>query len=451
MHIQDVIHRFDNKTQRTQTVVKNILGATIVKGCSILITLILIPVSIGYVSSELYGVWLALSTIIMWASLFDLGFGNGVRNKIAECMAIGDIKTTRQYISTSYVFFSIIFLPLSLIAYFICPYINWSSLLSVNVKYEEVLVSSMRIIIITFAITSIVKLLSIVLMAFQKNALSSLLDMLGLLLSLIVILALKYTTNDGSLIYLAYAMCVCPILVYIISTAWFLGIKHKELIPSLASINVKLVKDVVGLSMKFFVINISTVVLFYTMNLLISHVSGPSAVTEYNVIYKYMSIPLIISSIITTPYWTAYTDAFALKDYKWMQSSYKKLNLMCYYSIIGLLFLILIYPIVFKYWVGDLVDIHLEMIILVAIYVFIMIYDQVNANIINGIGKLRIHLILAVVSIIINIPLSLYLGNIFGTKGVVASVGFLTLLPAIILRIQIVKILNNRAIGIWDK
>jgi len=431
-------------------VVKNIFGAFLVKGCSVAITLILIPVTIGYISSELYGVWLALSTIIMWASLFDLGFGNGVRNKIAECLALGDTKLTRQYISTSYVFFTIIFIPISIVAYFLCSFFNWSSILSVDPIYEKELIEVMRVVIVSFALTSIAKLLSIILMALQKNAISSFLDMIGLLLSLVVIIILKYTTQ-GSLLFLSYAMCVCPLLVYILASLFFFGTKHREIMPSLFMIKISLVKDVIGLSMKFFIINIATVVLFYTMNLLISHVSGPAAVTEYNVIYKYMSIPLIVSSIITTPYWTAYTDAYALKDYNWMRSSYKKLNLMCYYSILCLFFLVLIYPIVFKIWIGDMVDIHVEMIIVVAIYVFVMIYDQVNANIINGLGKLKIHLLLSVISIIVNIPLSLYLGKMWGTIGVVISVGSLTLLPAVILRIQIVKILTNKAFGIWDK
>ena len=81
MNVKEITEKLANSSQRTNVVVRNILGAFFVKGCSIAITLILVPVTIGYVSSGLYGVWLALSTIIMWASLFDLGFGHGIKNK----------------------------------------------------------------------------------------------------------------------------------------------------------------------------------------------------------------------------------------------------------------------------------------------------------------------------------------------------------------------------------
>lgn len=50
-----------------------------------------------------------------------------------------------------------------------------------------------------------------------------------------------------------------------------------------------------------------------------------------------------------------------------------------------------------------------------------------------------------------NIPLALWLGKYLGAAGVVASVGLLNLLGAIPSYIQIRKILNQTAKGIWLK
>ncbi len=450
MNITDKIKHLKFDSPRTTVVVRNIFGASIIKACSILISLVLIPVTIGYVSSELYGIWLALSTVIMWMSLFDLGFGNGLRNKTAECIAKGNIVKAREYISTAYVYFSFVFVPISTIAFFICPFINWTSLLSVNQNYQEELVSVMKIITVFFALNSVAKLQNIVLMALQRNAIASLLDMLGLLLSLITILILKHNTT-GSLRLLAYAMTVSPFVVNMLGFVWLYGYKHKELRPLVTLANRLLVSDILGLSIKFFIINVSTVVLYYTINVLISRVSGPESVTEYNIVYKYLSIPLILSSIITTPYWSAYTEAYTINDYNWMRISYIRLNKVCYYLFICLLVLVLIHPFVFNLWLGNLLEIHFNMILIVSIYVMIMIYNQINANIVNGIGKLKISLIIAFLSVIFNIPLALFLGNFWGAIGVIASVGLLTLIPAIILRMQIIKILNKTASGIWKQ
>ena len=63
---------------------KNILASFLIKGGNIAISLILVPLTIHYVNPTQYGIWLTLSSIIGWFAFFDIGFGNGLRNKFAE-------------------------------------------------------------------------------------------------------------------------------------------------------------------------------------------------------------------------------------------------------------------------------------------------------------------------------------------------------------------------------
>lgn len=65
-----MISSFFKGNERSVTVKKNILGSLAVKGFSILISLMLVPMTLGYVNSELYGIWLMLSSIIVWLSFF---------------------------------------------------------------------------------------------------------------------------------------------------------------------------------------------------------------------------------------------------------------------------------------------------------------------------------------------------------------------------------------------
>lgn len=80
-----------------------------------------------------------------------------------------------------------------------------------------------------------------------------------------------------------------------------------------------------------------------------------------------------------------------------------------------------------------------------------MIWNSLHSYIINGIGKIQFQLYTSVVCTIANIPLALYFGDIWGAEGVVASTCLLNLLPLLILTIQVRKILNNKAVGIWNK
>lgn len=444
------ICRLSTSSERTKVVLKNIAGSFFVKMVSLGIQFALVPLTIDYINSEQYGIWLSLSTIIGWVALFDLGFGNGLRNKIAETVAKDNWDLAQQYVSTAYIYMAAVFTPVCFFAYLLCPLMEWHSLLNVQSEYEVQIVKVMRIIIVFFAVTSIVKLQGTVLLALQKSALSALVDLGGQFLTLILTIVLLYTT-EGSLTYLAIIICISPIIMYIANSFWLYGWQYKRLRPRIRLANKALLKDVLGLGINFFIINMAVLVLFQTMNILISYVSGPEAVTEYNVVYKYLSLPLMMSSLLTAPFWSAYTDAYALRDYAWMKASYKKISKIFFLVVAILTLMVCIYPFVFKIWLGAKVNIHFTMIIAVTVYVIIMVINQVNSNIVNGIGTLRLQLLLSVLSIVGNIPLSLFLGRMYGAAGVVLSVAFFNLLPAVILRIQAIKLVNNTAKGIWLK
>lgn len=80
----------------------------IFKGGTILISLILVPMTLSYLNPYEYGIWLTLSSTLAWIYTFDIGLGNGLRNKLTEALALNDLKLARIYVSTS--FFSLLIL-----------------------------------------------------------------------------------------------------------------------------------------------------------------------------------------------------------------------------------------------------------------------------------------------------------------------------------------------------
>src|SRR3954447_21221750 len=95
--------------QRSVKAKKNIVTSFLIKGVSIAISFLLVPMTIHYVNASQYGIWLALSSIITWMSFFDIGFTQGLRNKFGEAKAQGNVQLARIYISTTYYYLAIIF------------------------------------------------------------------------------------------------------------------------------------------------------------------------------------------------------------------------------------------------------------------------------------------------------------------------------------------------------
>lgn len=441
---------FNSGSERSQLIKKNIFGTFGLKGVSMAASFVFVPLTIGYVSNQLYGVWLAVASVLSWIGLFDVGFGNGLRNRLTENLALGNLEKCQQYVSTTYCSLMMIFLPLAVICTIGCGWVNWSSLLNVSPALNDDVLQTVRIIVAFSCFTFVAKTLSTILLALQFNALSSMMDTIGQVLVLIVIGILTLCTK-GCLLYLALALTVCPLLVYIVASIFLFRGKYRYLCPKWSFVRKELVKDVLNLGLKFFIIQIACLVLYGTMNVIISHVSSPEYVTEYNVVYKYLAVPQMIFNIILAPFWSAYTDAYTLKDYGWMRNLYAKLLKMYLGCMAVLLMLCALYPIAFHLWLGDKVEIHLTMVIVVALYVAIMSFCGLNSNVLNGTGCVTLQLYGSLIMTVTNIPLALWLGKYLGAAGVVASVGLLNLLGAIPSYIQIRKILNQTAKGIWLK
>ena len=148
---------FAHGGQRTLTVKKNIIGSVAIKGCSILIQLLLVPMTLGYLTSELYGIWLTVSSIILWLNFFDVGFTLGLKNKLSEALALNDSRRCKALVSTTYAVMILVFVPLGILLECTIPLIDWSAVLNVNPDYNPQLVNVIRVLVACFCLQMVLR------------------------------------------------------------------------------------------------------------------------------------------------------------------------------------------------------------------------------------------------------------------------------------------------------
>src|SRR5690606_11263055 len=93
---------------------------------------ILVPLTINYINTSNYGIWLAISSIFGWFSFFDIGLTQGLRNKFAEAKARGDDAMAQVYVSTTYAILGIIFSTVWVIYLLISRFLDWAAILQVS-------------------------------------------------------------------------------------------------------------------------------------------------------------------------------------------------------------------------------------------------------------------------------------------------------------------------------
>lgn len=437
-----------NGNERSVAVKKNILYSILVRFISIAVSFLIVPVTIGYVSAELYGVWLTLSSIMTWLSFMDIGFTQGLKNRLTEAIAINDWEKGKELVSTTYLMMLAIFVPVSAILMFLVPKLDWCGLLHVSREYSAE-VNKVMVVVVGFAcIQMVVNVFVSVVAAFQKVALSNSFHVIGNVLSLIIIYILT-KTSSSSLFYLAITFCSSPIIVTLAATIILFNFSFKCVAPSISRVNLRLVKDLFGLGYKFFVINIQVLVLYQSTNVLISHVSSPIMVTSYNLAYRYMNLAMMFFTIITAPLWPAYTDAYTKSDFFWMINMRKKMQRIFLASVALEIVMVIVSPFFYKIWIGNKADVPFIMTVVVSLYVMSYCWMNLNGTLIVGMGKLKIQTLMCVFGMIIHIPLSLFLSKLLGPYGVLVSLTFITFIYAVVVNIQVNKILDKTAVGCW--
>lgn len=427
--------------QRTSKAKKNILLSIGIKACSILVSLVLVPLTLGYLNKYEYGIWLTLSSTLMWINYFDIGLGNGLRNKLAEALADSDVKIGQVYISTTFALLTIIMVVFYLL-YYVCHFFfSWNAIL--NISSNELstdLDNLVLLVLLFFCLNFILKVIGNVYLAKQLSVVNDLMIFVANVCSCIIIYILTLTT-EGDLAKVALVYSVSPVVVYLLAYPITFSYLYKDLAPKWSCINFRYSKSLLSLGGQFFIVQIACLIIFSTSNLFITQLCSPSEVTVYNIAFKYFSVITMAFIILITPFWSAATDAYARKDFAWIKRSVGMM--MKFWALLEIvaLIMLLVADYVYNVWVNLTIPFSLS--ILMFLYVSIVNWNNLFAYFLNGIGLVRTQLYSSVIASMLYIPLAIFLGHIWGMNGICLAMCIVLFLSSIVLPIQYRRIIYN--------
>ena len=375
--------------ERSAIILKNTIISFGLKGISLLSNFLLVPLTIDYLNPTRYGIWLTISSIVGWMYLFDIGIGNGLRNKLAESLATGDIETSRKYVSTSYFIIAIVSIGLMIISAILIPLFNWSRILNSPETYARELMVLTLLVFVFFWMQFTLRLVSMILIADLRTAQNDLIGVVSSLSSLILVyLATFY--SEGSLILLGIILSSIPVCVLLIASFFLFKKRYRGIRPTYYAVDWHSSKDILGLGVKFFILQISATIVYQSANIILIQLFGPNSVTEFNIAYKYFSIPLMLYIILIMPLWSAFTDAYAKNDMVWMRTTINTYKLFTVVFSVFVLLMLTISNFSYRIWVGDQIHVSFLLSMSMAIYVILFMWMSLYIYIINGIGKVQL-------------------------------------------------------------
>ncbi len=432
---------------------RHVVYSILIQGVSILIGLLYVPLLLEYLTQEKYGIWITLTTILGWFSFFDIGLGNGLRNKLAEVLATNDFKKGKILVSTTYAMLIAIF-SLVLLLFHISNifYLNWNTILNTRSIESNELFFLTSIVFTFFIIRFIVQIISVIFLADQKPSVTKLITTSGNVLAFVVVFILTKTEQSGNLVLLGTIISAIPVLIFIIVTIIAFNTSYKDLKPSFNSVDFKIGKGILQLGTSFFFLQITYIIVFTTANIFITQFYGPEEVTVYNIAYKYFHIPIMVFSLFMMPVWSAVTDAYTKADFNWLKKALKYANILSVLFSGGVVIMLFVSTWIYKIWVGEEVQIPVNLSIALAVFTVIELYITPYSYFINGIGKLKLTVLFTTIQILIYIILVYTFKNIFGNSiGIVLAILGPLVLVGSIQVIQVHKLLRKTALGVWNK
>jgi O-antigen/teichoic acid export membrane protein len=445
------IERFVFKNEyRTACAVREIAYSLFFKTVVIVIGLAYVPLLLNSLTPERYGIWLTLTSVLSWFGFFDIGLGNGLRNKLSEAIAHNDHGQAKKYVSTTYFLSIIIFGMFFFLFHILNRYINWNAILNTDSITPHELYLLTSIVFSFFIARFVVQLLSTIYFSYQRPSFDSMILACSSLLSFVVIYGVLKIHNDIQLIQAGTIITASPVLIFIIFSFYSFFKVYPEIRPSFRDVNLELSRDLMSLGGKFFFLQFTAVILFSSSNFFIAQLYGAKEVAVYNVAFKYFQLPIFLYSILISPMWSAVTDAFVKGDYSWLKKTINYSNMLSAFFSVGILLMLLMSNTIYTVWVGENFHVPFILSFVIAVYSITNVFIAPYSSFINGTGKIKLTMNFTILCIVIYFTSIYFFKDYFdNSAGIVTAVILSSSMAGILQVIQVHKIVNKKAKGVW--
>ena len=400
----------------------NISGSLVVKVLVLAVGLFTYPLYVKYFSNLspisvngsdttygaiALGAWLVILQILSWVLTFDIGIGNGLKNKIVEAINENRRDDVRRYVSCSYVTNFVIVLVLIVVGVKVIDYINFNSLLNISSEVIPLhsLQGAFKLAYISICLEFFFKIVLNIYQALQKEVVASSMSLISTILLLIFVSVVKMESMGEALIAVSAFYIFSINVPLIVLTIILFTTTFKDCKPSPKYWSFPVARSIITLGGLYFIIQILLLIINSTNKVIISSSYGAATVTDYEPYLKIFSALTAIGSAISLPMWTLVLRADVRKDFDWMKKSRKMILGFLILFIAAAAILAASLQIIFDLWLGDAtIKVNYFKAVMFALWSVTTIASYFASAYSNGLKLLKPQLIIYGVGAVVKIP-----------------------------------------------
>ena len=290
------------------------------------IGLVSAPITINYLGKEQFGLWMIISSLVLWIQLSDFGIVNGLTNALSEAYGKDDKVSACGYISSAFIvtgFISLIFVPIILLT---SKWIPWGTLLNTKDPSMSSMANDCFLVAsIAFIINLPISLINRIYISSQLgyitnviNIFSSIISLLGILISVHMKLGMQYLiliVSSGPIIANIGAWLYMPRVL-----PWYK--------VNMGLVSMSALQRVARSSIPLFMFQIGSLLVNEMVNIVIAQVGTLNMVADYNVLLRIYLVIFSLGLGLSSPFYPAIRDAYERKEKFWIvQSIYRLIKI----------------------------------------------------------------------------------------------------------------------------
>jgi len=180
----------DHRERRSRGVFQGTASAVAGRVLTILVSVVSVPLTVGYLGGERYGAWVTIASVLTFLSITDLGLAASLTNALGKAQAEDAHDRGQRYVSSAFLMLSLIAFVILILASTLAPRIAaflFPNLQSSLARIE--IVPAVMIALSIFALNLPFLVNARVLAAYQESALANLWNIAGSLGNLAALLA----------------------------------------------------------------------------------------------------------------------------------------------------------------------------------------------------------------------------------------------------------------------
>lgn len=426
--------------KRNNLVRKNIVLSVIFKGLSVALSLLLLPLTVNYLSQVEYGIWVTLLGVLSWVNYLDMGIGPGLRNKLTEAVSLKDVQTFKSYLSSGIVMITGLCITIFIIFYGALQFADLNKILNTTEVASELLYYATLYTGIIVLFLFFLSIMDQVYNSFQQTSIPGFVGVIQSMLMIGFIYFLIYF-NYRNMLYFILAFGISAVCSKLGMCIWFFC-RHKRLLPSFRFVNKERMVSLISLSAKFLLLNVTCIFIYSSADFMITLRLGPDLVRDFDIVFKVFYFISTLYFFMFNPLWSAYTDAYVKKDFNWIQKTLRKTTLLIIPVILAVIVVAFNIRFITHIWTGIELNIPDSLPIAIGLYT-VGLYWLANWNyFINGSGQVNLEIIVSVIAAVGTAILSWILMPILGTTGMALAMAIIVILFGTAMCIQTLRILD---------